>query len=166
MSPLDQLIEEARATAARLTTILDKIDAREVKPLQLEVGKRYVRRDGKISGVVVACKHDEYTFKDTATNEKYLPNGRYWDECEEPEDLITEYTEPAAPEPSPTKPEPAKTLRDEIAMAALAAIISKAPFVVSPAGDKGALDSMTERVIGAYIYADIAMAVRDGKEPA
>jgi len=162
---LDQLITEATATAARLTAILDKIESREVKPLQLEVGKRYVRRDGEVSGLIESWSGSDYQFKDSRTWSTYTKFGQFDVDDEKNQlDLITEYTEQAAPEPTPIKPEPVKTLRDEFAMAALAAIISKAPFAIAIPSDQGALNIITERVIGAYVYADVAMAVRGGKE--
>ena len=61
--------------------------------MKLEPGKRYVRRDGEVTGPLVRYESRKYPFYDHAECEVYRPNGRYWDHGEEPEDLISEYIE-------------------------------------------------------------------------
>lgn len=63
--------------------------------MKVEVGKRYVRRDGSISGVMEACdEHDGYPFADQY--ESYTAGGKYYaDSTKDHEfDLVSEYVEP------------------------------------------------------------------------
>lgn len=63
--------------------------------MKVEVGKRYVRRDGSISGVMEDCDgHDGYPFADQY--ESYTAGGKYYaDSTKDHEfDLVSEYVEP------------------------------------------------------------------------
>jgi len=60
------------------------------KKILIEAGKRYRRRDGEISGEIVAYYGEYYPYKDLATNVKYTKLGEYrpgetddWDLIEE-----------------------------------------------------------------------------------
>ena len=65
--------------------------------MKLEVGKRYNRRDGGVSGVITVddgCT-DKHPFKDQNSGSTYTSTGYYWyiGITDEP-DLIIEYIEP------------------------------------------------------------------------
>jgi hypothetical protein len=65
------------------------------KPFTIEVGKRYVRRDGKISGVMQKTEH--LTRVRDSDSEYYFEcngHGKVYSWTESPEDLMKEYTEP------------------------------------------------------------------------
>lgn len=80
--------------------------------MKLEVGKRYVRRDGKVTGPIELYNHEQYHFRDSMHAHTYHESG-VWSLVEKTErDLISEYIEPEV-----VKDE-VKTLRDEFAMAA------------------------------------------------
>jgi hypothetical protein len=60
------------------------------KKILIEAGKRYRRRDGEISGEIVAYDGDTYKYKDLDSNVKYTELGEYrpgetddWDLIEE-----------------------------------------------------------------------------------
>ena len=60
------------------------------KKILIEAGKRYRRRDGKISGEIVTYDGDAYKYKDLDSNVKYTELGEYrpgktddWDLIEE-----------------------------------------------------------------------------------
>jgi len=63
--------------------------------VKLEYGKRYVRRDGKVSGPLAIAPHnDEYPFVDEVHDEYYMADGSYIvPSLERPEDLVEEATE-------------------------------------------------------------------------
>jgi hypothetical protein len=84
-----------------IKTHLPELDYSDMTtPLSLQLGKRYVRRDGKITHQLVEHrKFTEFPFKDPATNYTYKPNGYYQeDEEEDSFDLIEEYI---PPQPTP-----------------------------------------------------------------
>ena len=69
------------------------------KPFQLEHGKQYLRRDGKVSGVMTQTKGGEYSVShplwDAFHCLSYRPDGSYnVSEAEDKFDLISEYHEP------------------------------------------------------------------------
>lgn len=59
--------------------------------LTLEVGKRYWRRDGRISGPLTKDEHEVYPFDDARSGERYTPTGKEWPHCKSDGDLIREY---------------------------------------------------------------------------
>ena len=67
--------------------------------LTLKVGKRYVRRDGEVSGPLIANPDTEssYPFMDPDTRAIFTASGDYWHDEISDEDLISEY-KPAKPE--------------------------------------------------------------------
>lgn len=73
-------------------------DSIQDKPFTVQAGKRYVRRDGKISGTLVLRKrlvNKNYPFEDDGTPRIYCNNGGYWESgSTSPLDLISEYIEP------------------------------------------------------------------------
>lgn len=78
--------------------------------LKLEYGKRYVRRDGKVTGPMKAndegdSKYQEtYPFYDPECYQGYKSNGRYLkDESQCRLDLVSEYVEPQAPSYGPAE---------------------------------------------------------------
>lgn len=84
--------------------------------MKLEVGKRYVRRDGKVTGPIELYNHEQYHFRDSMHAHTYHESG-VWSLVEKTErDLISEYIEPEVVK------DDAKTLWDEYAMAALASM--------------------------------------------
>lgn len=69
--------------------------------MKIEAGKRYVRRDGKISGVISGVDDQSclYPFWDREETLSYMPDGRYDSDGEPyPCDLIKEYIEPPSQE--------------------------------------------------------------------
>lgn len=68
--------------------------------MKIEAGKRYVRRDGEISGVISAQRNIAYPFLDTEANASYSASGSYSIRVRHPWDLIREYT------PTPSTPDP------------------------------------------------------------
>lgn len=77
--------------------------------IKLEFGRRYVRRDGVITGKIVKsnlCDNgeiDEYLDEDSSLH--YYPNGRRWLDREDNLDLITEFVEEKTVEESPEQKE-------------------------------------------------------------
>ena len=68
--------------------------------LTLKVGKRYVRRDGEITGALVKSPYDNaeiYPFLDPSRNFIYTSIGKYHHSIASPADLISEH-KPAKPE--------------------------------------------------------------------
>lgn len=84
--------------------------------MKLELGKRYVRRDGVITGRLRNSGCVTFPFDDPFAENAYREDGSY-DRDENEEDLISEYIEPEV-----VKDE-VKTLRDEVVMAVLPSII-------------------------------------------
>jgi hypothetical protein len=100
--------------------------------MKLELGKRYVRRDGEVTGTLERGGTQLYTFYDPAKCEDYLPDGRFWDRGEEPEDLIREYIENDAlpPQSAPkASPEMRNADRPASEMTKREAIAAQAPPV-------------------------------------
>lgn len=62
----------------------------EPKPLQLEVGKRYMRRNGKLSGIL--SDNDQSVFPFSDEMDSYTEFGRCYWTTESEFDLISEYT--------------------------------------------------------------------------
>lgn len=65
----------------------------EEKEMQLEVGKRYFRRDGKITGPLEARGDTGYSFWDSLHRTSHKANGMRVFGASDAEDLISEYTE-------------------------------------------------------------------------
>lgn len=68
--------------------------------IKLEVGKRYVRRDGSISSPVSADPHPSKNYKFVTLEGSdnpwfYREDGRLFSEWEDPLDLVSEHVEPA-----------------------------------------------------------------------
>lgn len=62
--------------------------------MKIEAGKRYIRRDGVITGPLTFNENDweGYPFQDPVSGSDYTGNGRYWYEGgDSDEDLILEY---------------------------------------------------------------------------
>lgn len=63
--------------------------------VKIQVGKRYVRRDGQISGVIDSIpRHKIYPFLCKATGYIYTENGRYYKDSVDGRDLVVKYKEP------------------------------------------------------------------------
>ena len=62
--------------------------------IQLEVGKRYVRRDGRVTGPLRTDNHAIYPFYDPDTQFSYTPSGSRFRGSESFYDLVAEYSEP------------------------------------------------------------------------
>jgi hypothetical protein len=84
--------------------------------MKLEVGKRYVRRDGKISGLLESCNDASYLFHDKTIFATYTEEGTRGLGPDHWSDLISEYVEPAV---EPAKPEWPKyyTTTDQVSFA-------------------------------------------------
>ncbi len=49
----------------------------KLKPIELQLGEQYIRRDGQITGPLQLNHHEDYRFKDPKTGMLYLADGRY-----------------------------------------------------------------------------------------
>ena len=78
--------------------------------MKIEAGKRYVRRDGTISGVITARQNILYPFEDLVAQKTYRRDGTWNGEHRADCDLISEYIE----QPSQESVE-IKVLRAEVA---------------------------------------------------
>lgn len=76
-------------------------------PLTLQIGKRYVARDGRTTGLLATTAYTEWPFRDPKSNLHYRTDGS-WDPCGLPHpcDLVREADPEPAPDPSapPTPP--------------------------------------------------------------
>ena len=116
--------------------------------MKIEAGKRYVRRDGTVSGVIEKIKtEDNYQFWDSVHDDFYNENGLMFLGKEHDKDLIREYVEPVSEQPEQTE-----TLRDRFAMAALSAVLSVS--IGNGWLDKYKLSKLS------YEYADAMMEAR------
>lgn len=70
--------------------------------MKIEEGKRYVRRDGEISGPMQITDNEKYPFMDGTST--YTANGRIWKPIITDLDLIEEYKENAMKEVDFSKP--------------------------------------------------------------
>lgn len=63
--------------------------------MKLELGKRYVRRDGRLSGILEHTNAEvgQYCFKDPEMRCTYTEEGAYFVCCERPDDLMWEFVE-------------------------------------------------------------------------
>lgn len=88
-------ITEAEAKA----WIVPPVKPPEQARLEVQVGKKYVRRDGRVSGPIEYSGGTDYPFRDSVTHFTYKSDGT-WDVTRHPaaEDLVSEYVEPAKPE--------------------------------------------------------------------
>jgi hypothetical protein len=59
--------------------------------MKIELGRRYKRRDGVITGPIVFI---DYPFRETDTGGSYSESGAYYSTANHPFDLIEEYVEP------------------------------------------------------------------------
>ena len=114
--------------------------------MKLEIGKRYIRRDGIITGPLRMSKHWQYSFYDPANDESYSEQGKFLVGVKRDEDLMAEYTEPDS---VPFAPE--KTLRDEFAMAALTGMLADSTLCGVPSKDLADIS---------YLLADAMLAQR------
>ena len=73
--------------------------------LKIEVGKRYVRRDGEITGVIVRSEIEPmYPYMDSSTDHTYMDTGVYYEfKPFHPLDLTTEYIEGSKETPEEDK---------------------------------------------------------------
>lgn len=62
--------------------------------MKLEIGKRYVRRDGRITAPLISHPHPRYKFKDPDTNKTFTKEGEHVQGVKHPANLISEYQEP------------------------------------------------------------------------
>lgn len=85
-------ITEAEAKAR----IVPPVKPPEQTRLEVQVGKRYVRRDGQVTGLIVYSGSTDYPFRDSVRHLTYKSDG-VWDVTRHPttEDLVSEYVEPA-----------------------------------------------------------------------
>ena len=67
--------------------------------LQLELGKRYVRRDGDVSGPLKHHNDTTYPFMDPEHGLSYTPDGHFCGTSERAEDFVSLFVEPDPPVP-------------------------------------------------------------------
>lgn len=68
-------------------------------PFRIEAGKRYLRRNGKTSGVIQKRGSREYPYTDSVTGFSYTETGAYWaHDKPDQDDLIAEYNGPESGE--------------------------------------------------------------------
>lgn len=86
-----------------------KRKAEPAKP-KLEAGKRYIRRDGEVSGPLVHTNAPHNLFIDPTHSIDYPVDGRYFSDPSDESryDLVSEYVEPAAEPAAEPAVEPAK----------------------------------------------------------
>lgn len=68
--------------------------------MKLEIGKRYVRRDGFVTGPLENNTSPDYPLWDDDHTRSYTPNGAYLLGETNLEDIVAEYEEPAPKPPS------------------------------------------------------------------
>lgn len=74
--------------------------------IQLEVGKRYVLRNGVVTGELSYCYDDSaYPFRSYDIDRCWTTTGREWYTVESPFDIVAEYQEPSAPQEPTTNQE-------------------------------------------------------------
>ena len=127
--------------------------------LQLEEGKTYVLRNGKIPRrgdgyYCVLRRSDDPRFPWAYGGYTYTESGRYYLNEPDSRDIVAEYVPPA--EEKPEAPADAKTLRDEFAMAAMNALMLKATFDQS-------LGHIPMVASASYKMADAMLEARKGK---
>lgn len=95
---MEELAEELEEFIAQLG-LEEPPTPEEAKPLRLEAGKRYVRRDGQITGPLIARDSEYYPFHEGSSSPfTWGGNGRYNGPSDTPLDLIAEYVEPDSSE--------------------------------------------------------------------
>ncbi len=125
--------------------------------IQIQAGKRYVKRNGEISGVIEDHDHEEYPFIDSENERSYAADGYYYHrEKEDEDDLVSEYPEPSA-EPSSLVQN--VSLRDYFAGQALQGMFSN-PALIDTFSHHQMMASES------YMVADAMLAARNGKESA
>lgn len=61
--------------------------------MKIEAGKRYVRRDGLVTGALVAVRGPIFPFLDPTHDEAYDSQGRWIGDFPDHHDLVEEYHE-------------------------------------------------------------------------
>jgi hypothetical protein len=101
--------------------------------MKLQLGKKYVARNGDITAPLVQAWDNSQPFQDGWTKNKYCENGKYYYEPRDSQyDLISEYVEPC--EELPNEKTDAEKLSESLMAACKAAGIDNPRFV---AQDKG-----------------------------
>lgn len=69
--------------------------------MKLELGKRYVRRDGQLTGILEHTNNSfgQYHFTDPETHLIYTEDGAYCKDFKRPDDLMWEFVEPVSDRP-------------------------------------------------------------------
>ena len=115
--------------------------------MKLEAGKRYVMRNGLITGALIKVSSKNYPFFCKVHDKCWKEDGSFMDlGVHDPEDIVGEYAEHYAPNEAPQL-----TMRDQFAMAALTGLIARA-------GEYASTDAF---VSSAYKFADAMMKARE-----
>lgn len=90
--------------------------------IKLEVGKRYVKRNGRLTDKMGWDGHKMYPFTDGCEN--WTGDGKFWeDRSESTSDIVAEYKEE---EPTPSKQDLISALNDALSTAkSIAALLEK-----------------------------------------
>lgn len=90
---------EVEKPATRGTKYVERVIPQKKKEFRVEVGKRYKRRDGGITGEMGYVSFPEpYVFKDSNNNVGYTPRGEFNIYHKSPLDLVEEYVERVIPQ--------------------------------------------------------------------
>lgn len=146
--------------------------------MKLQLGKRYVRRDGKVTGPLEEISTQRFfTIRDPETEFEYLEDGKYYPDQEHSCDLVSEYIAPDAVKvtddggpayPSGKSENPGfenshplyegMTLRDWFAGMALQGMLASGAFGAEIVNESGENCGVV-----AYMAADEALAARKGR---
>lgn len=145
--------------------------------MKLQLGKRYVRRDGKVTGPLESVGLETYPFFDQLRGLSYTESGSYYAVGEDDYDLVSEYIEPEAVKvtddggpayPSGKSENPGfenshplyegMTLRDWFAGMALQGMLASGAFGAEIVNESGENCGVV-----AYMAADEALAARKGR---
>lgn len=78
-------------TVANAAAALDRLPIAVAVPFRVEAGKRYVRRDGMLSGTLVSSGYSAFPLTDGQTS--YMLSGRFLGVSESQCDLVREYVD-------------------------------------------------------------------------
>jgi hypothetical protein len=81
---------------SRITELEARVaELEKPEPFKLEVGKRYVMRDGSVTSPLVANEHSRYPLRDLITGSTFMVTGRWSTAGTSSRDLVSLYVEPA-----------------------------------------------------------------------
>lgn len=140
---------------------------------KFKVGQKWRRKDGVVITIEALdnghCYYPMTAVHADGFSEAYTRHGQYYRNEKSRHDLTTLVAD--VDDAQPVKPEPVKTLRDEIAIAAMQAIIMSLPVSLVFSSDSASVDK-ERRIIenkvpgvirGAFAYADEYLRAKEAK---